>query len=643
MSNKIETKTNIILDIIPKKNKVNALKRLQQEKWFHTSLTKIEEYFIKNSITKNDIKSLLDVINLIYIKKDYELNQLDFVNNKIKETKIKINYEKRNEEFLCKSKTLACVLKERNNFYKIFINQAVESESYNFADMHEKGHILFNHLSGERMYLRQFTNLINEIYDTELKKYFEKSVLKNSKEKVIKLLFNEFANIATDMEINSKLFNNGEWIYAKTALVRSVILMHYNDLCDSIKDKNKENIIIKKFLFIVRDLVKRIDGEEGDFQFCYPGNKNWPEQLDWMTYMYLLVKDINNTMKQVMKNIYQQLQIKGKKKKDDEGVGQSPEDLGQENGEENSDMEDGSEGDGNNGEGKGEDKESKKKPGNEKKISQETLEEYAELFDDKIEAEKNANKNGELGEDYSEKFFNKERSNGSSGKGTGSSAGKVIIESGASFDQFQKFLIQHCVSKKNRKLKNDILYYSNRKKFPGNVIIPRRSYIEKWVPEHAYFLIDVSGSVPTAYVERIINTIVDNTAGIDLKKSRILFCDTQVVLDEIMSKRTKQVWRGGGTEIANGINYINRKGYMKKSTDKLFIISDLEDDLNNWIISAKKLPGIKYVVGYNISQNTFGYYESPIKRLKNKDFARKWGSVFKTFFITEKIGVDYEF
>jgi hypothetical protein len=158
------------------------------------------------------------------------------------------------------------------------------------------------------------------------------------------------------------------------------------------------------------------------------------------------------------------------------------------------------------------------------------------------------------------------------------------------------------------------------------------------MPTNCTIVVDISSSVPTAYVERVINSIVDTNSGIDLKNSHIIFCDTQVQSDEIMSKRTRSVYRGGGTEIANGIKYVKEQGYCKKKTDKLFIISDFEDNLENWLEEAIQIPGIKYAIGYNVRTNKDceKLFDNPYYT-HISEFKRKWNKVFKTVFITEQI------
>jgi uncharacterized protein with von Willebrand factor type A (vWA) domain len=150
------------------------------------------------------------------------------------------------------------------------------------------------------------------------------------------------------------------------------------------------------------------------------------------------------------------------------------------------------------------------------------------------------------------------------------------------------------------------------------------------MPKEATFIIDVSGSVNSDFVERVINSIIDNASGVDLSKSHVIFCDTSVTSDEIMSKRTKKAYSGGGTDIAKGIKYVAEKGYCKKAEDMLFVVSDMQDTLSQWCQEAKKLRCKRFAVGYGYSnkkeaQRIFQYGID-----NNSLFSDEWNRLFKT-------------
>jgi len=629
---KITTKTldKSVFVLVPKTN------RQQAEKMFHAApfydakgkidffgnTLPIIDFETTRLITRSDVMYLQQMLDVIYPKSRYTPTKLKLANDDLIEHSTMVKYTDRAHPKLKAAGVLACVMKEWRNMFNIFINEDMENESYDSADLHEKGHILFNHTAGTKMYIEQFRKEIDKIWDLKLAKYFESTTFKNSKDKIVRMLFNEFSNIAQDMEINSKLFDNGEWVKAKKTLARSATVVHYLDvyrefdeLSGLIKNENARNLghksyekIVKKFLIVLSNIIDRIDGKEGDFKFCYPTNKGWPEKLDWMTYMILLVKDIDDTMEQVLKQIQEKLQA---------GAA--------------------AQGSGNGGAGTG-------TAGGQKKISQDILDEYFDQDKSEKDAMDDANEGGGIGDDEDDEETGDAssggRSQGGEGRGRGSSPVEVEFETCETFDSFTKFLRKNCLGKKNRRWNSDVLYNSNRGKFASRVVVPRRHLIEKWMPTECHIIVDVSGSVPTDYVERVINSIVDTNSGIDLARSHIIFCDTSVVSDEIMNARTKSVYSGGGTEIAEGIKYVAKKGYCSKRTDKLFIISDFQDNLNAWVQAAQEIPGIKYAIGYNVTNKEDCnriFDHAGYGGRGDGEFKQKWNNTFKTVFITEVI------
>jgi hypothetical protein len=623
MANKINTvdNTKSVFSVVPKKVRETADKIYKTSSFWDKKNNADVNIMKDRLLNKQDIDDIEKLVDIIYPKSKFTPSQLNSVNDDLINIGTLIRYFPRNHKKSKEQLILAYVLREFRNSYRIFINEDCEDESFDSMDLHEKGHVLFNHTQNINMYLAQFKKELDQIWDLKIAKYFEGNVAKISKDKIVKMLYSEFSNIAQDMEINSKLFDNGEWIKAKKTMARSGIIVHlvylksqFDDLSGLIKNAKARKMNSKDyqklathFLFIRDNIQQRINGEEGDFQFCYPTNKGWPEKLDWMTYLIMLVKDIDKTMDQVIQNILNKMGQGG-------------------------------------GQGQG--------SGGGKQISQDVLDQYTEQADGEEDAQNDANSDSTIdGEDDGNED---DEINGSGGagetsgrnaggnaKGKGSSNNKVSIETCETFNDFTKFLRKNCLGKKNRKWNSDILYNSNRGKFSSRVVVPRRHLIEKWMPTECNIIVDVSGSVPTDYVERVINSIIDTNSGIDLAHSHIIFCDEKVVSDEILSKRTKEVYAGGGTCIANAINYVKEHKYMKKSTDKLFIVSDLQDNLSAWVEAAEGLPGIHWVIGYNVKSkdeaeeivNDNGRYHNNGKN----EFAKKWEKAFKTLFITERI------
>jgi len=547
------------------KRRLNAAKKL-----IENLLTQemFQKTFKEQELSLTHIKQIEPLVDILWQKSNFKPYKYDDINQKLIDAEISIIYKEGSDPELKDILMQACVSKVSAT-YEIFINEDCEAESFYSTDLHEKGHIFFSHLENLEIYLQQFTKEVIRLWDEKLAKWFTEDCIAGHKRKnIIKMLFNMFSNIAKDMEINSKLFEN-EWMEVKRTMSRSYLVMrfshlkeYFDDLSKSIKDPaNKINTsgyekIIQEFSSICTSLFLRADGKVDDILFCYPTYHNWPEKLDWMSYMTLLLKNIDETMEQIKDQLQQMAGLIG----------------GGQNGD--------------------------------KQISKEVVDKY---FEDQQTVENKMKGEDDLSttdnEDDDEENPSNSRSTGNNSRGTkGTGAWKDLVSTCETFDAFTKLLNKLCLGKKNRRIDTNLLYYANRKKISSSVVVPRRHTTERWVPTNVTIVVDVSGSVKTDYVERVINAIKDANTGIDLKSSRIIFCDTKVVSDESLGQREKYVYSGGGTNIAVGISYALEK-YVHKQTDKLFVISDFCDDLIEWQQAAQGRPGIKYAIGYNVNNS----------------------------------------
>jgi hypothetical protein len=604
MANNIQTKTQnkSIFKIISDAERQKALEAYEKSSLWDKK-NSADADFTKQFFTLKEVKLLERFLDIIYPKSKFSPSELQAANDDIIDLGTIVKYHPRDLPESKKAFALAFVARVSKNIFKIFINEDCEDEAFDSMDLHEKGHILFNHTQSVKFYVEEFREGLEKVWDSRLAKYFDQEIKNNpkNKDKIVHMLFREFSNIAQDMEINSKLFDGGEWFKAKKTMSRSGMIVYLKYLKNSIDDMSgmfKDQTVsdpaspqyrklLQNFEIVRQNIKTRLNGEEGDFQFCYPGNKGWPLKLDWMTYMILLVKDLDETMQQVMKNIKA-------------AIGAS-------------------------GQGQG---------GNQP-LSQDVLDAYANQQGEQEEAQESEGEGEESSDDDSDfEHTPTGRSPGGRGRGKGSGSVEIDFECCNGFDDFTKFLRKTCIGKKNRKWNSDVLYNSNRGKFASRVVVPRRHLIEKWMPQSATFVIDISGSVNSDLVEKAINSIIDTASGIDLGLSHIIFCDTRVTSDEVMSKRTKKIYSGGGTEIANGIAYVAEKGYCKKATDYLFVISDFQDHLIQWVNEAEKLHCQCFAIGYGYSDKNqaaqvvnHGYGDS------SGDFKSRWNRKFKTIFI----------
>jgi hypothetical protein len=132
--------------------------------------------------------------------------------------------------------------------------------------------------------------------------------------------------------------------------------------------------------------------------------------------------------------------------------------------------------------------------------------------------------------------------------------------------------------------------------------------------EKMIFLADVSGSMKEKSIFGIINDLSIRVKRLGLKEVKLITWNTdkvqEITLDDF--KTLKQGLRiGGGTELAEGIKYINS---FNKDNYPVIVISDLEDNLSEWNREFLKNNSPNYVVsvGKN-SRRLFSRLDKSIK------------------------------
>jgi len=139
------------------------------------------------------------------------------------------------------------------------------------------------------------------------------------------------------------------------------------------------------------------------------------------------------------------------------------------------------------------------------------------------------------------------------------------------------------------------------------------------------YLIDISGSMDTALVDRILNTI-----AVSMKKlSRGLKYDIitwstglgEHIKDIDPMKSVPRISFGGGTSIAGGIKYF--KEHYDKDTI-LVVISDFEDYLEEWHEVEKTMPGYS-MWGFNYGDGSYRDSDSiPWSYMKIRKFNSRY-------------------
>lgn len=119
------------------------------------------------------------------------------------------------------------------------------------------------------------------------------------------------------------------------------------------------------------------------------------------------------------------------------------------------------------------------------------------------------------------------------------------------------------------------------------------------------FFIDVSGSMDTCLIDRILNSIRIKMKKIHkgLKYDIIAWSTRreQWIKDVDPRKPIPQIASGGGTRLAGGFQFF-RENYTK---DSIFIlISDFEDDLASWHREEEKMSGYT-MYGFNYGYSSY--------------------------------------
>lgn len=207
----------------------------------------------------------------------------------------------------------------------------------------------------------------------------------------------------------------------------------------------------------------------------------------------------------------------------------------------------------------------------------------------------NKKENGETKniEDFKESNFQKkqqeletlkddreEKESQDSTPGTQNSQIEKLLTEYTVYNNLRKFIYRNTkIDKLNES--TDILYNYNRRKFSNannQVLIPKYKSMYKESIANIIIVADVSGSMS----EYVINNIVKTIFQIKLQNKLFKLVTWNIELVEefdIKSKHPNKIKINGGTDLANSLPYISK--YLNNES-KLFMISDLEDNLEKW-------------------------------------------------------------
>ena len=453
---------------------------------------------------------------------------------------------------------------------KLYLNEKVPAEYYEYLRLHEFGHILLGHTKEnvEELHYEQLKRKCYHNWDKiaehidfeDSDKNLTKIELAN---KYIVPLSELFISYAEDFEVNSKLFSEDEWDI-------NTDLMDYADIITSLKSapsatdtKNYTQAEQKQFDAFLADIKDWLSlPKEERRHWCHP---LWPEdydmppQLSCPEYIDLIFAHLDKFMNFVRQEAQNQ-RDKAQSNKNQQQNNQNSQ---------NNSM---------------------------KKLS----------LDDIEKLRKQANR------DDTNKGSNASAASGSHNQASGGNNQAVAVDSGGGGEwsgqeglgfghaevkrpdviplgdgkQLARYIERESFSKKIENSHANIMYYYNRRKYGKIDVVTKETRENIYRPGNIYVVVDCSGSIDERAIKKMLNVIkqLSKKCG---PKSRVIWWDTRLCKDVLLREPQEPVC-GGGTDIAEGIKYVREK-YLKNSNDKLFIISDYYDSLAKWYKEAKHI------------------------------------------------------
>ena len=433
----------------------------------------------------------------------------------------------------------ACRSRNTTGVYEVYVNPNVPYECREPLELHEFGHVIFTHMS---LLENQRKILVQKImsYWNRFEKHIEDNVLETKEDiqKASKIICDAILNIAMDYEVNSKLFTDDEWEtfveYIQWASIKAAA-----DAPNTTKEELEK---------IIEWLDNKSEDKDLLFHPCWPEDEGFPKGLDYRQYIDLMLMRPDNAMDAIKKAIG----------KTDSGSGDG------------------------NGSGSG-------KGNHGGKISKSDLEKILkEQNDANNEASNDAKEEAEKQDDAEQGTSSnaaRDKLNQGGWSPNGHSVDKRIYDYKNSKALGRKIL-NDIINKQVLMCRQDNLYYYNRQKYNSNLLISKMKSEDLYRPGNIYLLVDCSCSIGSDVIEAIIG-VVKNISKKCGPHSRIIWWDTALAGDYPL-KELKGPTHCGGTAISHGIHYVSEK-YLKRSNDKLIVLSDYEDSLHMWYDELEKI------------------------------------------------------
>ena len=539
------------------------------------------------------------------------------------------------EEHLLEMNEFAFVRRDTSigDIYNIYINN-VYPPAIDMLRVHEYGHIRFSHFRHNDQKEQAIENSVKREWD-KIKHHFADDVTPDQAAKWLGMQLN---NILMDFEVNSKLFTPAEYD-TMMYLTDDVLIKQREKWAADTDPKNAERTKNAQAEYDEFCKIKKKDHTKHLCQLCWPENYDMPLGLDYEAYVVLAIKNLDKFINEMKNNMAAQMaaamqgaqgqqsqggqgQQQGQQGQQGQsgnqsssgsgGQGQQQNQQGQGNQQGQNQQQGQGNQNGQGGSGNGNQQSNQQGNGgggkNPGKITSQIIKKSKNNAYEVADSG-SANDIGTGGKD-SGPGCGKNQGNGkgdgpnrsdtdadmsnSGGHGwdrSGNSSKPVPVSVGLEISDMMKFILNHAFAKAKTFVVRDQMYNYNRRKHSGTVIIPKNKTIEHYQLSNVVVIIDTSGSVSVKSVEDTLACLKAMRGKFNPNKYHVISWDTHLVEDAPW-KELHVEYSQGGTNIARGIEYA--KKYCKKDNDKLFVVSDFEDDMDDWSRALKDIPGEKY-------------------------------------------------
>ena len=535
---------------------------------------------------------------------------------------------------------------ERTIIYKIVCSKiGIEHTDFRIM-MHEYGHIYLGHLDGIHEELdTQICNVFRD-YRGELIERINRECGIDFAEKLIERVIDDptlnhsLHNIAMDMEVNSKVLSK-EDVEEMEMDITSVLPKYQEELLKYAIDHTKDEDQKKG----LEDALKKMENEAKiklivPERYYIAKDQPFPSELSYPEYLILIIKHLDQFVKMLVsiKNggngdtsqvTAEDIQEALNGNSDQQGNG-SQSSAGSGGGMQGlSDLMEQMGMSGNNGNSSGKQNTQSDQPTDSRyKGTRDGGNGSGEKNDDKDDPSnggRNDHRTDSRDEADKKRELGQIQSGGGIGCGNsgGPDATRLVEKHTDEVDMALDEVLnnfKHRVVKKDSK--KDIMYLYNRG-INRSVIAPtiRRKTTISNEPT-IVFLIDISGSMDTRLVDRILNTISKNMKRIGRGlRYNIITWSTYLgehIKDIDPRKGVPRISTGGGTRMAKGMQYF-KENYGPEAI--LILISDFEDYLEEWHQVELTMP--EYTMyGFNYGSSR---YNQEFKYFKVRNFKNSYG------------------